>query len=56
MWLANTDADSTVPSDWLIGMVSAANAGFQVVLGTVLPGAELPAPLHAAWSAPVHAP
>jgi glycosyltransferase involved in cell wall biosynthesis len=52
MWLASTDADSTVPSNWLIGMANAANAGFQVVLGTVLPGAELPPLLHAAWSAP----
>jgi glycosyltransferase involved in cell wall biosynthesis len=52
VWLANTDADSTAPSNWLTGMVIAANAGFEVVLGTVLPGAELPTPLQAAWSAP----
>ena len=51
LWLANTDADSTVPPDWLIGMVRAANAGAQVVLGTVLPGAELSPLLRAAWLA-----
>jgi glycosyltransferase involved in cell wall biosynthesis len=52
VWLANTDADSTVPANWLTGMVAAANAGFQVVLGTVLPGTELSPSLRAAWSAP----
>jgi glycosyltransferase involved in cell wall biosynthesis len=50
VWLANTDADSTVPSNWLIGMVAAANAGFDLVLGTVLPSAELSPPLRSAWS------
>jgi hypothetical protein len=54
LWLANTDADSTVPADWLTGMVAAANAGTQVVLGTVLPGAGLSAALRAAWLAPHH--
>jgi glycosyltransferase involved in cell wall biosynthesis len=50
VWLANTDADSTVPPNWLVGMVAAANAGFDVVLGTVLPSAELSPPLRSAWS------
>jgi glycosyltransferase involved in cell wall biosynthesis len=52
VWLANTDADSTVPADWLTGMVTAANDGFEVVLGTVVPGPELSPPLREAWSAP----
>jgi glycosyltransferase involved in cell wall biosynthesis len=50
VWFANTDADSTVPSNWLIGMVAAANVGFEVVLGTVLPSAELSPPLRSAWT------
>jgi glycosyltransferase involved in cell wall biosynthesis len=54
LWLANTDADSTVPGDWLTGMVTAANAGAQVVLGTVLPDVELPRALRAAWRAQHH--
>jgi glycosyltransferase involved in cell wall biosynthesis len=53
-WLANTDADSTVPPDWLTGMVAFANAGAQLVLGTVLPGPELSSVLRAAWLAPHH--
>jgi glycosyltransferase involved in cell wall biosynthesis len=51
LWLANTDADSTVPRDWLVRMVAAANAGAHMVLGTVLPGAELPHPSRRAWLA-----
>jgi glycosyltransferase involved in cell wall biosynthesis len=54
LWLANTDADSTVPANWLTGMVAAADGGAQVVLGTVLPGAGLTATLRAAWLAPHH--
>jgi glycosyltransferase involved in cell wall biosynthesis len=51
LWLANTDADSAVPPDWLTRMVTAADAGYQVVLGTVLPSAELPRVLGSAWLA-----
>lgn len=51
LWLANTDADSVVPRSWLTEMVQAANEGADVVLGTVLPGAELPQLLRAAWLA-----
>jgi glycosyltransferase involved in cell wall biosynthesis len=54
LWIANTDADSTVPSDWLTSMVRAADAGVEVVLGTVLPGAELPRALRVAWLAQHH--
>jgi glycosyltransferase involved in cell wall biosynthesis len=35
IWLATTDADSVVPPDWLIGQVDLANAGWEVVVGTV---------------------
>jgi cellulose synthase/poly-beta-1,6-N-acetylglucosamine synthase-like glycosyltransferase len=36
-WVANTDADSRVPADWITRMVHEADRGAQVVLGTVLP-------------------
>jgi glycosyltransferase involved in cell wall biosynthesis len=48
LWLANTDADSTVPSDWLVAMVRAARSGADLVLGTVVPE---PSPASAAWAA-----
>ncbi|WP_375489817.1 glycosyltransferase [uncultured Jatrophihabitans sp.] len=46
LWLANTDADSVVPRNWLERMVVLADAGTavpgaDVVVGTVLPGDEL---------------
>jgi glycosyltransferase involved in cell wall biosynthesis len=37
VWLANTDADSTVPADWLTTMFDEARRGTHLVLGTVLP-------------------
>jgi glycosyltransferase involved in cell wall biosynthesis len=40
-WIANTDADSQVPVDWLVRMLDAADAGADVVLGTVVPGPGL---------------
>jgi glycosyltransferase involved in cell wall biosynthesis len=54
LWLANTDADSIVPRDWLTRTVAAANAGAGVVLGTVIPGTELPRALRTAWLAEHH--
>lgn len=36
-WLANTDADSRVPVDWLIRQLPFADAGWDVVLGSVEP-------------------
>ena len=51
LWLANTDADSQVPADWLTQMVDAADAGAQLVLGTVLPGEELTDGLRHTWLA-----
>jgi hypothetical protein len=41
-WLANTDADSVVPSDWLIRQIYLANHGADVIVGGVHPNeAEL---------------
>ncbi|MFJ4210416.1 glycosyltransferase [Paenarthrobacter sp. NPDC089675] len=37
MWLANTDADSSVPPGWLVRQVELANAGADAVLGSVEP-------------------
>lgn len=37
VWLANTDADSTVPDTWLATQFALANAGFDAVIGTVTP-------------------
>ncbi|WP_219726551.1 glycosyltransferase family 2 protein [Arthrobacter sp. AFG20] len=36
-WLANTDADSRVPADWLVRQLAFADAGWDVVLGSVEP-------------------
>ncbi len=49
-WLATTDADSTVPPNWLTRQVDAAAAGADMVLGTVQP-TGLPAWAAAAWRA-----
>jgi hypothetical protein len=37
VWLANTDADSTVPDTWLVTQFALANTGFDAVIGTVTP-------------------
>lgn len=49
LWLANTDADSVVPPDWLTAMVGFARSGDQVVLGTVVPGDGLDATVRGRW-------
>jgi len=49
LWLANTDADSVVPPDWLTHMLAQAERGADVVLGTVLPGDELSQHARQAW-------
>ncbi len=36
-WVANTDADSVVPAHWLTGQVELAEAGTDLVVGTVAP-------------------
>jgi glycosyltransferase involved in cell wall biosynthesis len=51
LWLASTDADCRVPEDWLIRMAAHADAGADVVLGTVQPEPGLTARAHAAWVA-----
>lgn len=37
VWIANTDADSAVPGDWLKHQLELANAGAALVLGAVQP-------------------
>jgi glycosyltransferase involved in cell wall biosynthesis len=51
IWLANTDADSCVPPDWLEAMVGFAEAGAAVVLGTVQPDGCLDPETRARWQA-----
>ena len=48
VWLANTDADSTVPDTWLTTQFTLANAGFDAVIGTVTP-AGLDSRLEQIW-------
>lgn len=40
LWLANTDADSCVPENWLLRHVEVADRGADAVLGTVEPDPE----------------
>jgi glycosyltransferase involved in cell wall biosynthesis len=51
LWLANTDADSIVPPDWLSTQLECADRGADLVLGTVLPGPGLSARSEQAWLA-----
>ncbi len=48
VWTAHTDADSLVPDHWLVGQVTAAERGADLVLGTVLPALE--GQMLAVWS------
>ncbi len=48
VWLANTDADSTVPDTWLTTQFTLSNAGFDAVIGTVTP-AGLDSRLERIW-------
>jgi len=52
-WRATTDADSRVPADWLVRQVSLAEAGADVVLGTVVVDdwGELPESAQRRWRA-----
>ncbi len=43
-WLANTDADCAVPRDWLVRQAILADAGVDLVAGTVEPDSEELAP------------
>ncbi|UFS60443.1 glycosyltransferase [Subtercola endophyticus] len=50
LWIANTDADSTVPEHWLEAQLGLAEHGADVVIGTVRPTfAELDAEQVEAW-------
>lgn len=52
VWLANTDADSIVPENWLSAQIQLADAGCDVMIGTVRPDfAELSPEQVAAWTA-----
>lgn len=51
LWLANTDADSEVPREWLVDMHEHARRGVHVVLGMVRPGAGLAAAVEYDWHA-----
>ncbi|WP_166787934.1 glycosyltransferase [Cryobacterium adonitolivorans] len=48
-WVATTDADSAVPRRWLAVQLALAEAGTELVLGTVLPDEELPVLERARW-------
>lgn len=48
-WVATTDADSAVPRRWLAVQLALAEAGTELVLGTVLPDEELSADERARW-------
>jgi glycosyltransferase involved in cell wall biosynthesis len=36
-WIANTDADSVVPRNWLLDQIAIASRGYDVMIGTVRP-------------------
>jgi len=40
LWLANTDADSCVPPNWLVGQLALADGGADAILGSVEPDPE----------------
>lgn len=50
LWLANTDADSIVPENWITAQIEHADAGCDVVIGTVRPDPdEYPLELQREW-------
>jgi len=49
LWLANTDADSEVPVNWLTSMMAEARLGAHLVLGTVMPGPGLRPAARTQW-------
>jgi glycosyltransferase involved in cell wall biosynthesis len=51
IWLANTDADSTAPRDWLSTMLTQADGGADLVLGTVILGPGVLPGIDFAWRA-----
>lgn len=48
-WVANTDADTLVPEDWLTTQLSLAHSGVDVIVGTVEPVGEADPRVVAAW-------
>lgn len=55
VWIANTDADSAVPVNWLTHQLALMRAGSDIVLGTVRPDFADLAPAHVAyWRATHH--
>lgn len=46
VWIANTDADSAVPSNWIGAQIEAAARGVDVVVGTVRPDFDDLTPAH----------
>ncbi|WP_053351690.1 glycosyltransferase [Leucobacter musarum] len=51
VWIANTDADSVVPADWLVQQISLAERGCDLVLGDVVPHPEeYPRALQQEWA------
>jgi glycosyltransferase involved in cell wall biosynthesis len=50
-WMAGTDADCVVPGDWLVRQVMLADAGIDLVTGTVHPDEELDGDALALWRA-----
>lgn len=54
LWLANTDADSEVPVNWLSSMMTEQQLGAHLVLGTVLPGPGLGPSSRAQWASRHH--
>jgi glycosyltransferase involved in cell wall biosynthesis len=48
-WVATTDADSAVPRRWFAVQMALAEAGTELVLGTVLPDGELATVERARW-------
>ncbi|MGR0160168.1 glycosyltransferase [Paenarthrobacter nitroguajacolicus] len=50
VWLATTDADSTVPRHWLTRQVELANTGSDAILGSVEPDpADMDPAIHRRW-------
>ena len=50
VWLANTDADSVVPLNWVLEQLAIADRGVDLMLGTVTPDLRDLTPAHArAW-------
>jgi glycosyltransferase involved in cell wall biosynthesis len=54
VWLATTDADTRVPSDWLVRQLSHADQGWDAVLGTVTVADWADRPTHAADAFAAH--